>query len=77
MLSRADVGLLSPLSVVGIAIALKLRVGAALVDRAAAHLDLSEGSSPVIMADVIAANPITERSSVWFLHTITCMNTFC
>lgn len=66
MIKRTDRTLLSPLSVVSIAVTLKLRVGAALVDSAAAHLDLSEGSSPVIMADVITANPITKWSSVWF-----------
>lgn len=56
--------LLSPLSVVSITVALKPWVGAALVDSAAAHLDLSEGSSPVIMADIVTTDPITKWSPV-------------
>lgn len=69
--------LLSPLPIISIAVALKLRVGAALVDSAAAHLDLSEGSPPVIMADVVAANPIAKWSSVWFSKTYHVSNTSC
>lgn len=72
--SRTDPALLSPLSVVSITVALKLWVGAALVDGAAAQLDLPEGSSPVIMADVITTNPIAKWSPVWFYTTYRVIN---
>lgn len=74
MFNRTDQTLLSPLSVVGITVALKLWVGAALVDSTAAHLDLSEGPSPVIMADIITTNPITKWSPVWFYKACQVIN---
>ena len=57
---------LSPLSIVGIAVALKLGVRAGLVDGAATLLDLSERPAPVVVTLIVATDPVTERSSVCF-----------
>lgn len=53
-----------PLSVVGVAVALKLGVSAGLVDGAAAHLDLPERPSPVVVTLVVPADPVAKRSSI-------------
>lgn len=55
---------LSPVSVVSIAVALELGVNAGLVDCAAAFLDLSKCSTPVIVTLVVTSHPITKRSSI-------------
>lgn len=45
--------------------ALKPGVGAGLVDGTTTHLDLSVGPTPVIMTLVVAADPVTKRSSIY------------
>lgn len=64
-LNLLNVSPLSPLSIVGITVALKLGIGAGLVDGAATLLDLSECSTPVIVTLIVTANPETKRSSVY------------
>lgn len=65
-LSLQNVSPLLPLSIVSVTVALKLGIGAGLVDSAATLLNLSEGSAPVIVTRVVTTNPVTKRSSVYF-----------
>lgn len=55
---------LLPLSVVSITVALKLGVYAGLVNGTATLLDLPEGPAPVIVALIVATNPVTIGSSI-------------
>lgn len=59
------IGAVLPLSVVCITVALELWINTGLVDGAAALLDLSESSSPVIVTFIIAANPVTKWPSIY------------
>lgn len=62
--------LLSPLSIVSVAVALKLGVDAGLIDSTAAFLDFSECPTPIIMALIVATNPVSERPSIYFEREI-------
>lgn len=62
----------SPLSIVSITVTLKLGIGAGLVDSAAALLDLSECSTPVIVTLIVTTNPVTKRSSIYFDKEMVC-----